>query len=44
MELRPITDTAAAIDAVIRRFQESDHLSREEFVALIRDSQSRSNR
>jgi hypothetical protein len=43
MELPAITDTVAAIDAVIKRFQESDHLSREEFVALVRDSQSRSN-
>jgi len=41
--LLTITGSASAIDALIKHFRDSDRLSREEFLVLIRDSQTRSS-
>jgi hypothetical protein len=39
MSLPAITDAVSAIEALIGHFQETDQLTRQEFVALVRDSQ-----
>jgi hypothetical protein len=43
MRLPAITDAVSAIDAVIKHFRDTDHLTRKEFLALIRDSQTHSH-